>query len=259
MFWPLCVSFHKRKKNTESYSVVNGTQIHAICMPFMVFAPTSAIMAKNAFTSDPQVSFFYRPLKLGILNVQRSIAALGSTLISRSALMLRVTAAVAICESISVKPLERKGMEEMQRVREQKDDGTICTIGGKDREGERRREGETSACLMVIGDITYTNNEAEDDNIFCMTSVFVKAVLTQRNGTLNHPRGPDVYTQWRTDTSKHTCTHERFHFTFSSSMSNKLRDYKGRGGDTGSLCVMGICLVYQSIDSHSKDGRKCRC
>lgn len=68
--------------------------------------------------------------------MQRSIAALGSVLISRSVLMLRVTAAVAICESISVKPLVQKGMEEMQRVREQKDDGTICTIGGKDREGE---------------------------------------------------------------------------------------------------------------------------
>ncbi|KAI9523478.1 hypothetical protein NQZ68_027336 [Dissostichus eleginoides] len=81
------------------------------------------------------------------------------------------------------------------RLQEQKDDGTICTIGGEGREGERQREGETSTCLMVIGDIAYTNNEAEDDNIFCMTSVFVKAVLTQRNGTLNHPHAPDVNAQ----------------------------------------------------------------
>lgn len=95
----------------------------------------------------------------------------------------------------------------MQGVQEQKDDGTICTIGGKDREGEWQREGETSTCLMVIGDITYTNNEAEDDNIFCMTSVFVKAVLTQRNGTLNHPHAPDMYTQWHAQT--HLNTHAR--------------------------------------------------
>lgn len=95
----------------------------------------------------------------------------------------------------------------MQGAQEQKDDGTICTIGGKDREGEWQREGETSTCLMVIGDITYTNNEAEDDNIFCMTSVFVKAVLTQRNGTLNHPHAPDMYTQWHAQT--HLNTHAR--------------------------------------------------
>lgn len=46
----------------------------------------------------------------------------------------------------------------------------------------------------MIGDITYTNNEAEDDNIPCMTSVFAKAVLTRRNGTLNHPHrdAPDA-------------------------------------------------------------------
>lgn len=75
---------------------------------------------------------------------------------------------------------------------EKKDDGTICTIGGSDREGERQGKGEASTCLMAIGDITYTNNEAEDDNIFCMMSVFVKAVLTQRDGTLNHPHAPDV-------------------------------------------------------------------
>lgn len=60
---------------------------------------------------------------------------------------------------------------------------------------------------MVIGDITYTNNEAEDDNIFCMTSVFVRTVLTQRNGTLNHPHAPDAYSQCGDTSKKHTRTH----------------------------------------------------
>lgn len=65
-----------------------------------------------------------------------------------------------------------------------------------------------------------------------------------------------VHTMTRTDTSKHTCTHKRFHFTFSSPMSYKVCNYKGRGG---SLCVMGICLVCQSIYKHSKERHKCRC
>lgn len=83
---------------------------------------------------------------------------------------------------------ERMEGKSGERLQEQKDDRTICAIWG---EGwEWQREGETSTCLMLIGDITYTNNEAEDDNIFCMTSAFVKAVLTQWNGTLNHPRSP---------------------------------------------------------------------
>lgn len=83
-------------------------------------------------------------------------------------------------------------LQKDRKEQREKDDGTICTIGGSDREGERQGKGETSTCLMAIGDITYTNNEAEDDNIFCMMSVFVKAVLTQRDGTLNHPHAPDV-------------------------------------------------------------------
>lgn len=45
-----------------------------------------------------------------------------------------------------------------------------------------------------------SNNEAEDDNIFCMMSVFVKAVLTQRDGTLNHPHTLDVHTRPQTHT-----------------------------------------------------------
>lgn len=113
--------------------------------------------------------------------------------------------------------LSKRILDVHVRLQEQKDDGTICTIAGESREGEWQREGETSTCLMVIGDIIYTNNEAEDDNIFRMTSVFVKAVLTQRNGTLNHPHTPDVYAQWHAQT--HLNTHRRtktFHFTFSS-------------------------------------------
>lgn len=123
------------------------------------------------------------------------------------------------------------------RPQEQKDDGTICTIGGEGREGEWQREGETSTCLMVIGDITYTNNEAEDDNIFCMTSVFVKAVLTQGNGTLNHPHASDMYVQWHAQThlKSHART-KRFHFTFSRLMSYKVCNCKRWEGDIGSLC-----------------------
>lgn len=68
-----------------------------------------------------------------------------------------------------------------------------------------------------------------------------------------------VSTMTRTDTSKHTCMHKRFHFTFSSPMSCKVCNYKGEGGDTGSLCVMGICLICQSIYKHSKERHKCRC
>lgn len=68
-----------------------------------------------------------------------------------------------------------------------------------------------------------------------------------------------VYTMTRTDTSKHTCMHKRFHFTFSSPMSYKVCNYKGEGGDTGSLCVMGICLICQSIYKHSMERHKCRC
>ena len=64
---------------------------------------------------------------------------------------------------------------------------------------------------MVIGDITYTNNDAEDDNIFCMTCTFVKAVLTQRNGTLNHPHAPEVYTRQRAQTQLNA--HPRADFT----------------------------------------------
>lgn len=82
--------------------------------------------------------------------------------------------------------------QKCKEQREKKDDGTICTIDGSDSKGERQGKGETSTCLMAIGDITYTNNEAEDDNIFCMMSVFVKAVLTQQDGTLNHPHALDV-------------------------------------------------------------------
>lgn len=106
---------------------------------------------------------------------------------------------------------------------------------------------------MVIGDITYTNNEAEDDNIFCMTSVFVKAVLTQRNGTLNHPHAPDAYAQWHAQT--HLNTHartKRFHFTFSRLMSYKVHNHKRWGGDTGSFCKAGICLACQSLHKHTQ-------
>lgn len=120
---------------------------------------------------------------------------------------------------------------------------------------------KSSTCLTVIGDITYTNNEAEDDNIPCMTSVFAKAVLTRRNGTLNHPHrdAPDASERVRAR------AHGRFHFTFSSPMSDKVRDYKEGTGGTGEeerqghFRMMGVRLVYQSIDSHSKDRRKCRC
>lgn len=52
---------------------------------------------------------------------------------------------------------------------------------------------------MVIGDITYANNEAVDDNIFSLMSVYVKAVLTQPNGTLNHPQVPEVLGQQHTN------------------------------------------------------------
>lgn len=82
---------------------------------------------------------------------------------------------------------------------------TTGQFGGIDSERERQGKGETSTCLMAIGDITYTNNEAEDDNIFCMMSVFVKAVLTQRDGTLNHPHALDVHMQ------RHTHTHTQMH------------------------------------------------
>lgn len=63
-----------------------------------------------------------------------------------------------------------------------------------EKESDGGRAEKSSTCLTVIGDITYTNNEAEDDNIPCMTSVFAKAVLTRRNGTLNHPHrdAPDA-------------------------------------------------------------------
>lgn len=61
----------------------------------------------------------------------------------------------------------------------------------------------------------------------------------------------------------HARAHGRFHFAFSSPMSDKVRDYKeGRRGAEerqGHFRMMGLRLVYQSIDSHSKDRRKCRC
>ncbi len=187
--------------------------------------------------SYPQVSLFHRPLSAGILDVHWSIKGTHLKFIPH-------TVHHRFCASVCYLwvPLSRTSWAESDRkdarVQEQKDDGTICTIGGEGREGEWQREGETSTCLMVIGDITYTNNEAEDDNIFCMTSVFVKAVLTQRNGTLNHPHAPDVYAQWHAQT--HLNTHartRRFHFTFSSPMSYKVCNYKRwGGGDTGSLC-----------------------
>lgn len=40
-----------------------------------------------------------------------------------------------------------------RRNAEKKDEGTICTIGGSDSEGERQGKGETSTSLMAIGDI----------------------------------------------------------------------------------------------------------
>lgn len=121
----------------------------------------------------------------------------------------------------------------------------------KESDGGRAK---SSTCLTVIGDITYTNNEAVDDNILCMTSVFAKAVLTQRNGTLNHPH---------CDAPTHLNAHARgkFHFAFSSPMSDKVRDYK-EGGDEetqGHFRMMGVRLVYQSIYNRLKDRRKCRC
>lgn len=106
--------------------------------------------------------------------------------------MVLVSSKRSVKALVSASPTFCQLQKERKEQREKKDDGTICTIGGSDREGERQGKGETSTCLMAIGDITYTNNEAEDDNIFCMMSVFVKAVLTQRDGTLNHPHAPDV-------------------------------------------------------------------
>lgn len=53
----------------------------------------------------------------------------------------------------------------------------VQSVEKAERESDRGRA-KTSTCLMVIGDTTYTNNEAADDNIFCMMSVFAKAVLT---------------------------------------------------------------------------------
>lgn len=84
---------------------------------------------------------------------------------------------------------------------------------------------------MVIGDITYTNNEAEDDNIFCMTSVFVKAVLTQRDGTLNHPHAPDACAQ-NTHPNTHSLT-KRFHFTFSGPVSYESAQLRAEGRRRG--------------------------
>lgn len=93
---------------------------------------------------------------------------------------------------------------------------------------------------MVIGDITYTNNEAEDDNIFCMTSVFVKAVLTQRNGTLNHPHAPDAH---KTHPNTHSLT-KRFHFTFSGPVSHEVRNYERRGEVTQGHFVKGVYALF---------------
>lgn len=90
---------------------------------------------------------------------------------------------------LSVK--KKKGERDGRGWRERR--GRRRTTGGQfvrlEAKTEKESDGgraKSSTCLTVIGDITYTNNEAEDDNIPCMTSVFAKAVLTRRNGTLNH-------------------------------------------------------------------------
>lgn len=230
-----------------------------MCLTFTVFMFTSAFkLSQNiSFMSCPQVSLFHRPVSAGILDVHQSIKDLDSALILSSSLHCHCFYCylwVALSQTFWPESNRRD-----VRVQEQKDDGTICTIGEVGIEGEWQREGETSTCLMVIGDITYTNNEAEDDNIFCMMSVSVKAVLTQQNGTLNHPQAADMYAQWHAQThlNTHACT-KRFHFTFSSTMSYKVRNYKERRG-TGSLCKRGICLVCQSIYKHSEERHKFRC
>lgn len=74
------------------------------------------------------------------------------------------------------------------------------------------KDSETCMCLMVIGGITYTNNEASDDNIFCMTSTFVKAVLTRRNSTLDHRLAAVVFA--RSYASEYTHTHTLTQFSF---------------------------------------------
>lgn len=55
----------------------------------------------------------------------------------------------------------------------------------------------------------------------------------------------------RNDTSKHMRTQEISLHIFQP-MSYKVCNYKGSGGDTGSLCLRGIRLVYQSVHKNSR-------
>lgn len=57
-----------------------------------------------------------------------------------------------------------------------------------------------------LEDIASSNGQEGDDNIFCMTSVFVKAVLTQGGATLNHSQIQDISAQRHTYLNTHACT-----------------------------------------------------
>lgn len=124
----------------------------------------------------------------------------------------------------------------------------------KEKESDERTDGRTdgrrtrrSTCLTLTGDISYTNNEAKDDKILCMTSA--TAVLARHTGTLNHPHR-DAPTQLDTH------AHRRFHFAFSSPMSDKAGDYKAGegGGATGSLSMTAAWLFINQYPAAGRTG-----